>query len=232
MENKLINGIKIYAPSSRQSLIDYAFAHSSLLVAVNAEKIITATAETRGVINRNVGYPDGVGAVMALQKKGAQGAVKMAGCELWLDIVRAHYRDKRFYLVGGRDAVIEQTVSQLKAEFPGIEIVNYRNGFLRDSADRQSLIEDVVNKKPDVVFVAMGSPRQELLMEEMQQRHMAVYQGLGGSFDVYTGVVARAPAWWIEHRLEWLYRLILEPTRIKRQVHYLRFMVALVLGRL
>lgn len=90
--------------------------------------------------------------------------------------------------------MIEQTVSQLKQEFPGIQIVNYRNSYLKDDVEKHTLIEDIAENKPDVVFVAMGSPKQELLMEEMQKVHPSVYQGLGGSFDVYTGQVQCAPA--------------------------------------
>ena len=232
MESRLVNGVKVYAPMSRKELIDFAFAHRSLLVAVNAEKILHANEETRSIINRNVGYPDGIGATMGLKRKGLGKVVKIPGCELWLDIVRAHYRDKRFYFVGGKDEVIRQTVTQLNKEFPGIQVVNYRNGYLKDEAERQALIDDVVATKPDVVFVAMGSPRQELLMEAMKQRHPAVYQGLGGSFDVYTGQVKRAPAWWVEHHLEWLYRLLQEPSRITRQLPLAKFLVLLYSGRL
>lgn len=232
MDSLPINGLRVYAPSTRKELIDFAFAHKCLLVAVNAEKILHANEETRSIINRNVGYPDGIGATMGLKRKGLGKVVKIPGCELWLDIVRAHYRDKRFYFVGGKDEVIRQTVTQLNKEFPGIQVVNYRNGYLKDEAERQALIDDVVATKPDVVFVAMGSPRQELLMEAMKQRHPAVYQGLGGSFDVYTGQVKRAPAWWVEHHLEWLYRLLQEPSRITRQLPLAKFLVLLYTGRL
>ena len=85
------------------------------------------------------------------------------------------------------------------------------------------MLDDIATKKPDVVFVAMGSPKQELLMEEMAERHPAIYQGLGGSFDVYTGHVKRAPQWWVDHNLEYVYRLIKEPKRIKRQIHLVKY---------
>ena len=119
MENRLINGVKVYAPLSRSDLIEFAFAHKSLLIAVNAEKILHVTDQFRDIINRNVGYPDGVGAIMGLKKEGLSHVNKIPGCELWLDIIKAHYCDKRFYLVGSKDTVIEQTVAQLKEEFPG-----------------------------------------------------------------------------------------------------------------
>ena len=85
------------------------------------------------------------------------------------------------------------------------------------------LIKDITEKRPDVVFVAMGSPKQELLMEEIQHRHKAIFQGLGGSFDVYTGHVERAPKWWVNHNLEFAYRLLKEPKRIKRQIHLIKY---------
>src|SRR5690606_32965533 len=120
MDQRIVNGVRVFAPESREALIDHAFANGSLLVAVNAEKILHATEQTRDIINRNLGYPDGFGAVMALKKKGLKNVVKIPGCELWLDIVRAHYLDKKFYLVGGKDAAIENVVTRLHQEFPGI----------------------------------------------------------------------------------------------------------------
>lgn len=231
MTNQLLNGVKTYAPSSRKELIDYAFDQNAILVAVNAEKILHATNDSRNLINRNFGYPDGIGAVWALKKKGVKDVVKIPGCELWLDIIAQHYKIKSFYLVGGKQEIIEETVTKLKEEFPGINIINYRNGYIKTEAEEKALIEDIVEKKPDVVFVAMGSPKQELLMEKMQQQHNAVYQGLGGSFDVHTGNVKRAPKWWVDNNLEWAYRLINQPSRIKRQIHLVRFLVNLNLGR-
>ncbi len=199
---------------------------------MNAEKILHADEATRKIINENIGYADGIGAVMALKKKGIQSPVKIPGCELWHDIVRSKHTESSFYLVGGKQAVIEKTVAQLKTEFPDINILGYRNGYIKTDTEKQALIKDIATKKPDVVFVAMGSPKQELLMQEMQQQHTAVYQGLGGSFDVYTGHVHRAPQWWIKNNLEWAYRLVKQPKRIFRQYVYLEFFIKLKLNRL
>lgn len=231
MEFKLLNGVKTYAPNSRQELMAYAFENNSILVAVNAEKILHATPESREIINRNIGYPDGTGAVWALQKKGFKDTVKIPGCELWLNVIESYHKTKTFYLVGGKQAIIEATVNQLKKEFEGIQIVNYRNGYITDEQEKSALIQDILKLKPDVIFVAMGSPKQELLMEEIQKKHIAVYQGLGGSFDVYTGHVKRAPKWWVKNNLEWTYRLLSQPSRIKRQIHLVRFFVNLHLNR-
>jgi UDP-N-acetyl-D-mannosaminouronate:lipid I N-acetyl-D-mannosaminouronosyltransferase len=231
MQFQALNNVITYAPKSRDQLIDYAFEHHKILVAVNAEKILHATDQSRAIINRNLGYPDGIGAVWALRKKGYKEVVKIPGCELWLNIVEKYHKTKTFYLVGGKQEVIDQTVAKLKEDFKGINICNYRNGYIKNEVEEKALIEDIVKHQPDVVFVAMGSPKQELLMERIQQKHQAVYQGLGGSFDVYTGNVKRAPKWWVKNNLEWAYRLINQPSRIKRQIHLVRFLVNLILGK-
>ena len=231
MKNKLLNGILTFAPESRESLIEFAEKGKKILVAVNAEKILHATDASRDIINRNLGYPDGIGAVMALQKKGVNKVVKIPGCELWLDIIKTYYKERTFYLVGGKEEVIKETVEELKKQFPGINILNYRNGYVKTESEKEELIKDISEKKPDVVFVAMGSPKQELLMEEMQQNHAALYQGLGGSFDVYTGNVERASEWWVKNNLEWAYRLVKQPSRIKRQIHLIRFLYLLKMNK-
>jgi len=231
MEAKSLNGVMTFAPKSREELMQYAFDNHKIMVAVNAEKILHATDDSRALINRNLGYPDGIGAVMALQKKGIKKVVKIPGCELWLDVVKNYHKTKSFYLVGGKQEIIEETVNKLQSEFKGINICNFRNGYIKTEAEEQALIEDIKKHQPDVVFVAMGSPKQENLMEKIQQSHQAVYQGLGGSYDVYTGNVKRAPKWWVKNNMEWTYRLLSQPSRIKRQIHLVRFFVNLHLGK-
>lgn len=233
MNRITLNGIKVFPFSSTKELLYYVSRHKGILIAINAEKILHATDEMREIINRNIGYSDGYGAVMALKKHGQKNVVKIPGCELWLKIIATFYnKSKTFYLVGGKQEVVEQTVLKLKEEYPGIQILNYRNGYIRTEKEKDALLNDIARKKPDVVFVAMGSPKQELLMEEMYKVHPAIYQGLGGSFDVYTGHVKRAPQWWIDHNLEFAYRLLKQPSRIKRQIHLLRFLLLVKLGKI
>jgi len=232
MQNKILNGVQTYAPNSREELIAYSLNGQKILIAVNAEKILHATDVSRNIINRNLGYPDGIGAVMALKQKGIIDVVKIPGCELWLDIIKTYYKEKTFYLVGGKEDTIQQTVKNLKDQFSGIDIVSFRNGYIKTEQEKNELVNDIASKKPDIVFVAMGSPKQELLMEEMQLRHAALYQGLGGSFDVFTGDVDRAPKWWVKNNLEWAYRLVKQPSRIKRQIHLVRFMYLLKMNKL
>ena len=232
MDKVSLNGVEIFPFDSDQQLLHYVDTHKGILVAINAEKILHATEQTRAIINRNIGYCDGAGTQIALKQKGYKDACKIPGCELWLKIITRFYREKTFYLVGGKQQIINETVEKLRFEYEDIQIVGYRNGYIKTDEEKRQLIDDIVEKKPDVVFVAMGSPKQELLMEEIQRQHRAIFQGLGGSFDVYTGHVQRAPKWWVEHNLEFAYRLIKEPKRLKRQIHLIRYAWWLLIKKL
>ncbi|MGC6433451.1 MAG: WecB/TagA/CpsF family glycosyltransferase [Crocinitomicaceae bacterium] len=231
MKKVKINDINCYAPNSRDELINFAILKKSILVAVNAEKILKANNETLNIINRNIGYPDGIGAVWALRKKRCNNVVKIPGCELWLDFINEFEKTKSFYLIGSSDEVIIETVKKLKIEFPSINVVNFRNGYINSPEEKEKLIQDIIRLKPDFVFVAMGSPKQEILMEQIQSSHEAVYLGLGGSFDVYTNKVKRAPQWWINNNLEWAYRLLKQPSRLKRQFPLIKFLWNLILNK-
>ena len=219
-----------YAFPNRKVLLDYIEDKHNILIAVNAEKILNEDTKLHSIINKNIAYADGFGAVMALRKKGLN-AIKIPGAELWLDIVNRFCKNKSFYLLGASEEVIDKTVRKLKKEYPNIRILGYRNGFLKEE-DKEKLIKELKKIKPDVVFVAQGSPRQEFLMDELIKKHPALYMGLGGSFDVYSGLKQRAPEFFLKTNLEWLYRLSSEPTRFKRQLGLIKFFFYLILGRL
>ena len=118
-------------------------------------------------------------------------------------------------------------MSELKKQFKNINIVGFRNGYLK-LGDEKILIQDFKEKKPDVIFIAMGSPKQEFLMRDFMNEYEALYMGLGGSFDVYSGLKKRAPRIFINLGLEWFYRLLKEPTRISRQLNLVKFLYKIV----
>lgn len=228
----MLGGIGVCPFGSDAELLDYVDHRKGILVAVNAEKIMNADDRLRAIINDNIGYCDGAGAVKGLKRKGAKRVARIPGCELWLKIIERHHKDGRFYFVGSTDEVVSGVVEKLRLEFEGIDIVGWRNGFIADQEQREALIADIEAKAPDYVFVAMGSPRQEYLMAEMQQRHAAVYQGLGGSFDLYMGNFKRAPRLLQRMGCEWVWRFVAQPTRIRRIGTYLRFAGRLYTGKL
>lgn len=230
MNKVKLQNIYVYAFESRDELLNTIQDKQKILIAVNAEKILNKNKELHDIINNNIGYPDGVGAVLALRQRGLS-AIKIPGAEFWLDIIKRFENDKTFYLIGSSSEVIEATVEKLNRDFLNINILGYRNGYL----DEDSMVElkkDLLVKKPDVVFVAQGSPRQEYLMNELMEIYPALYMGLGGSYDVYCGLKKRAPDIFINFGLEWFYRLLKEPTRIGRQMILLKFIVLFLVKKI
>ena len=225
-----LRDIYVYAFSSKNELLEFIGDKKQILIAINAEKILNNNLRLHEIINKNIGYTDGIGAVMALKQKGLK-ATKIAGAEFWLNIIEKFQTERSFYLVGSSDLVINKTVNKLKQDFPSVKIVGYRDGYLKEG-DEKLLIQELKEKKPDVVFVAQGSPRQEYLMDRLLAEYPALYMGLGGSFDVYSGTKKRAPSFFINYRLEWFYRLLSEPTRIGRQLVLLKFISLLIIKKI
>ena len=232
MDYTKLNDLRIFCPDSEKSFEDFLVNKKKILIAINAEKILNANDKLKNIINENIGYPDGFGAVIGMKKKGYKHAFKIPGCKLWLDIIKAHYLDKTFYIIGSKKHVLDKAVAKLKVEFKGINILNYRDGYIKSKNEKDELFKDILIKKPDIVFVAMGSPNQEFFMDELFEIHPALYQGLGGSIDGYTGHVKLATKWWRDNNLEWLFRLIHQPKRIFRQIKLLRFIILLYLNKL
>ena len=229
MESRLINKNRIYAFKGKDDFLDYIRDEKKILIAINAEKILKKDTRLREIINNNIGYPDGVGAVMALKQKELK-AIKIPGSEFWLDIVARYQNEKSFYLIGSTQEIIDNTVRKLKAEYPNINILGYRDGFINAKA-KEEVKKNLQELKPDVVYVAQGTPRQEFLMDELIRLHPALYMGLGGSFDIYGGDKKRAPKIFLDLHLEWLYRLLKEPTRFGRQLVLIKFLFLLKIKR-
>lgn len=226
----LVNGFRLYGFNSPASLISKALEEKKILIALNAEKLYRGEATLQEISREGIGYADGIGAVLALKKSGHKEVVRIPGSELWLKIIEELSPQECIYLVGGTEEVVNAVVAKLKRAFPRIRIVGFRNGYL-DEEQEDSLVHSICRLKPTVVFVAQGSPKQELLMKKLQKSHDAVYVGLGGSFDVFTGKVKRAPKIFRENGFEWLYRLLAQPTRVRRQAVLLPFLFNLLTNR-
>jgi UDP-N-acetyl-D-mannosaminouronate:lipid I N-acetyl-D-mannosaminouronosyltransferase len=224
-----LRGLTTFAPAHEAALVELLTAGPGILVAVNAEKVAAADPAIIALAAAHLGYPDGMGAVLALRRLGIR-ATRMPGADLWLRILERYAGERSFYLVGGTDEVVRIVAEKLALRYPGLQL-GYRDGYLL-AGDRERLEEDLQRHRPDFVFVAMGSPRQEVLMASLYAVHRAVYLGLGGSFDVYAGRKPRAPRRVQQMGLEWAYRLIREPGRIRRLPAIIRFAALLGTGRL
>ena len=226
-----INGFQIYPFRDKKEFIEYLAAGNwnSILVAMNAEKVMQQNRELQEIVNRNIGYPDGIGVVMALYRRG-EISRKIAGSEFWLDIIEEFCREKTFYFVGNNAVAVQNTVQKLKRYYPGIEIAGY-SSYNGESEISDKLMLDIKQSKPDIVFIAMDSPRQELLMQQMKSRQKALYMGLGESFYVYGGLKGKVPDVWIHMDLEWLYRLFTRPGNILKKRVLVKFFYRLLLNK-
>ncbi len=127
------------------------------------------------------------------------------------------------FLVGGKPEVLAQTEAKLRTQW-NVNIVGSRDGYFTPE-QRQALFARIHASGAKIVTVAMGSPKQELLMRDCREVHPhALYMGVGGTYDVFTGHVKRAPKIWQNLGLEWLYRLLSQPKRITRQMRLLRYL--------
>lgn len=198
------------------------------VLAVNPEKVIKAQSDPvlRSFMWRaGLLIPDGIGVVFAVRLLKRRQIERVPGSELMPAIcARAAQQGYKVFLFGASEYVIEQAVVMLAAQYPGLVIAGFHHGYVEESG--MSRVIDAINLSgANILFVGLGSPRQELWMEKYlpELRHVRVCQGVGGTFDVISGRVRRAPALFRRANLEWFYRLITQPRRAIRQIVLPRF---------
>lgn len=176
--------------------------------------------------------PDGIGTVIASRILKAPVKEKIAGIELVREIlIKANSERKSIYLLGAKQEVLEKCVENIKKEFPNLKVSGFHNGFF-DLDNCDDIIEDVKISEPWAIFVAMGSPRQEIFINKvMDNLNTHIFMGVGGVFDVFAGELKRAPKWMLALGLEWLYRVIKEPFRIKRLTVIPKFLLLVLKNR-
>ena len=227
-----IRGFTLVGFRDMAGFLDYLYFGNTLkngtLVAINAEKVLTA--ESQPEIHQLIDeaeykYPDGISIVRSIRKKYPQAEVsRIAGADLWEALMeRAGREGTPVFLVGGKPEVLSQTVEKLRRQW-NVNIVGSQDGYFTP-ANREALFARVAASGAQIVTVAMGSPRQEVLMRDCKTvwPH-ALYMGVGGTYDVFTGHVKRAPKIWQKMGLEWLYRLIMQPSRLTRQLRLLKYL--------
>lgn len=203
------------------------------VVTINPEMIEYALKnhEFANVLNAaDLVVPDGVGIKIALKIKGLN-IQRIAGIEFsrkLLDVCAQN--DFSVALIGAKPEIIEKAVENLKTETPNLNIVYSKDGYFKN---RQDVLNELKDKNPEFVLVALGSPRQEeFIVEARKLLPEALMIGVGGSFDVWSGEVQRAPIFYQKTGLEWLYRTIKEPWRFKRIFPTLpRFLFRVILGK-
>jgi N-acetylglucosaminyldiphosphoundecaprenol N-acetyl-beta-D-mannosaminyltransferase len=206
------------------------------IIAVNPEKIMKGRQDPdllRQLHSSGLLIPDGIGVVIAARIFGLAKMERVPGSELMPAICElAAHKGYRIFLFGADPEVNQKTHDILLRRYPGIRIVGNRDGYLDDS-EMSSLVSEISSSGADILFIALGSPRQELWMRKyLNNSNVKVCQGVGGTFDVIAGKVRRAPAIFRNLHLEWFYRLLSNPRRMLRQTALPQFLIAVMKKRL
>lgn len=168
--------------------------------------------------------PDSAGVVWAMKRAGHTSQSRVSGVDL-LDRLCERSADHgyRIYFLGAAPGVAELAAERMRLRHPGCNIVGARHGYFPAESD-EVVAQEVAKAKPDILFVAMGMPRQERFILQTQSIIRApVAIGVGGSFDVFSGRVKRAPKVIQKMKLEWLWRLLLNPKKISKAKYLPKF---------
>lgn len=165
--------------------------------------------------NSTIIVPDGIGVLKAARFLSIPVKEKITGVEIASFLLNAANKvGKRVYLYGAKENVVQALVDRISLKFPDITVVGFQNGY---DKNEDIVFQDILDKKPDIILVALGIPKQELLIDKYYERfEKGIFVGVGGSFDVLSGCKKRAPEIFIKLNIEWMYRILSEPKRIKR----------------
>lgn len=189
--------------------------------------VVTANPETFMISEKNedvrkmlldketVMVPDGIGVLKAGKKIGYNIEERITGIDIANELLKfGNEQKKSIYLFGSKQEVIDSMKIVIKEQYSNLKLVGTSNGYV---TDKDKVFDEIVKLEPDIVLVALGIPLQEMLIyKHLNRFKKGIFVGVGGSFDVMSGMKKRAPKIFIKLNLEWLYRIMKEPKRFKR----------------
>lgn len=208
LTDRISQRVNTFVVTANPEIVMYAQTDASYLANIQSADFVT---------------PDGIGIIKGAQMLNTPLPERITGYDTMLRLLSwgdAHHQS--VYLVGAKQAVIEAVVKVVTKRYPNLKIAGSHNGYFQNF---ESIAEDIAHTQPDMVFLAVGFPKQEQLIAQFRHVNDGLWMGVGGSFDVLSGQVKRAPEFYQKHHLEWFYRLITNPARFKRMLvlpHYLR----------
>ena len=170
---------------------------------------------------------DGIGTIIGLRFKDNYGYKQITGVDMFNSLIdNAYINNKKIYLYGAKKEVIDKTVKVIKNKYNNINICGYMSGYSKED----DVLKDIKKCKPDYLFVGLGSPKQEdfIIRNEKLFKSISVIMPVGGTFDVVSGSKKRASKIYQKLHLEWLYRMVKEPKRIKDNVKILKYLYLVI----
>lgn len=198
---------------------DLKHKHKRFIITVNPETLMLSEKdnELKEILDsKEFSFvPDGIAVIKAARKVGISISERITGIDIAEYLLKLANKNKySIYLYGAKEEVIESLISKIKKEYNNISIVGYSNGYVKN---KDKVMEEILKLKPDICMVALGIPHQEkIIYKYINKFKKGIFIGVGGSFDVLSGYKKRAPKIFIKLNIEWLYRIIKEPKRLKR----------------
>ena len=216
LENSIQNGTQAFVVTANAEIIMMCQQDNEY------KKIVSQSAE--------IVLPDGAGAVWAGRHLGYKIPERVAGFDLYCQLLnKAAKKGYKVFFFGGSPGVAEAAKAKSEELYPGVQIVGCRNGYFKEDESSQ-IIEEINASGADILFAALGAPKQEKWLEKYRnQLNQKVLMGIGGSFDVFAGKMERAPKWMQDASLEWLFRLYKQPSRFMRMMALPKFVLKVVL---
>ena len=194
--------------------------HCSQIVTLNPEMILEAQENSKFnklLLDSELVFPDGIGLVYASKIKHQPLSERVTG----IDFTRSALellakKGKSAYFLGAKPGIAEAAARNIEKEIAGLKVVGARDGYFK-AEDEEEIVNEINNSGADFLCLALGAPKQEFFAHKYKDKlKCKVVIGIGGSFDVWSGTLKRAPEFYINHNIEWLYRLLQEPSRIGR----------------
>ena len=201
----------------------------TFVVTANAEIIMMGQSDDEYMEilnNAALVLPDGAGTVWAGRKLGYEVPERVAGYDLFLNLMtEAAQKKLKVFFFGSAPGVAEEAKQKCEILYPGVSIVGCRDGYFKEE-DNLAIVEEINNSGADLLFVALGAPKQEKWLTKFQDiLKPSLLMGIGGSFDVVAGKMERAPKWMQDASLEWLFRLYKQPSRLGRMLVLPKFVI-------
>jgi N-acetylglucosaminyldiphosphoundecaprenol N-acetyl-beta-D-mannosaminyltransferase len=239
-ENKINILNLVFDSTTRENLLNVLTnriekKEKTFLVTANPEIVMHANedAEYLDIVQQaDFVIADGIGVIIGSKLIGKPLPERIPGFELMQDLLKIG-NDKGWsaYFLGAKRDVIEKAVANIMETYPNLKISGYHDGYFNWE---DNVIPGAISQtKPDLIFVALGFPRQEkFIATNLPQFEKGLFIGVGGSFDVVAGAVKRAPVIWQKLNLEWLYRLIKQPSRWRRMLALPAFIIRMLVIRI
>ena len=198
---------------------DLRHEHKRFIITVNPETLMLSEKdnELKEILeSKEFSFvPDGIAVIKAARKVGISISERITGIDIAEYLLKLANENKySIYLYGAKEEVLESLISKIKKEYNNINIVGYSNGYVEN---KDKVMEEILKLKPDICMVALGIPHQEkIIYKYINKFKKGIFIGVGGSFDVLSGYKKRAPKIFIKLNIEWLYRIVKEPKRLKR----------------